>query len=221
MSEYVLELKGITKIFPGVKALNNVQFQLKPGEVHALMGENGEGKSTFIKVITGVHKAEEGEMFLNGQKVDFKGPKDAQAAGIAAVYQHPTSYLHLTVAENIFMGHEKERIIPIGNVSRSALVRYMDHGRAFFVKNRSEKALFTNCSGRSMSRQGFWKVLKGYVYDAGIQKDITPHTLRHSFAVHMLQNGADIKSVQEMLGHSDISSTQIYLGPAADSKCFP
>lgn len=71
MSEYVLELKGITKIFPGVKALNNVQFQLKPGEVHALMGENGAGKSTFIKVITGVHKAEEGEMFLNGQKVDF------------------------------------------------------------------------------------------------------------------------------------------------------
>ena len=106
VSEYVLELKGITKIFPGVKALNNVQFQLKPGEVHALMGENGAGKSTFIKVITGVHKAEEGEMFLNGQKVDFKGPKDAQEAGIAAVYQHPTSYPHLTVAENIFMGHE-------------------------------------------------------------------------------------------------------------------
>ena len=75
MSEYVLELKGITKIFPGVKALNNVQFQLKPGEVHALMGENGAGKSTFIKVITGVHKAEEGEMYLFGEKVDFKGPK--------------------------------------------------------------------------------------------------------------------------------------------------
>ena len=106
MSEYVLELKGITKIFPGVKALNNVQFQLKAGEVHALMGENGAGKSTFIKVITGVHKAEEGEMFLNGEKVDFKGPKDAQAAGIAAVYQHPTSYPDLTVTENIFMNHE-------------------------------------------------------------------------------------------------------------------
>ena len=104
--EYVLELKGITKIFPGVKALNRVQFQLKPGEVHALMGENGAGKSTFIKVITGVHKAEEGEMYLYGRKVDFKGPRDAQAAGIAAVYQHATSYPDLTVAENIFMGHE-------------------------------------------------------------------------------------------------------------------
>lgn len=106
MSEYVLELKNITKIFPGVKALNRVQFQLKPGEVHALMGENGAGKSTFIKVITGVHRAEEGEMYLFGKKVDFKGPRDAQAAGIAAVYQHPTSYPDLTVTENIFMNHE-------------------------------------------------------------------------------------------------------------------
>ena len=104
--DYILELKGITKIFPGVKALNNVQFQLKRGEVHALMGENGAGKSTFIKVITGVHAAEEGEMFLNGKKVRFKGPRDAQAAGIAAVYQHPTSYPELSVTENIFMGHE-------------------------------------------------------------------------------------------------------------------
>ncbi|WP_099466721.1 sugar ABC transporter ATP-binding protein [Konateibacter massiliensis] len=107
MSEYVLELKGITKIFPGVKALDNVHFQLKPGEIHALMGENGAGKSTFIKVITGVHKAEEGEMYLDGNQVHFKGPKDAQAAGIAAIYQHVTSYPQLSVTENIFMGHEK------------------------------------------------------------------------------------------------------------------
>lgn len=107
MSEYILELKGITKIFPGVKALNRVHFQLKQGEIHALMGENGAGKSTFIKVIMGVHKADEGEMYLDGKLVKFKGPRDAQAAGIAAIYQHVTSYPHLTVTENIFMGHEK------------------------------------------------------------------------------------------------------------------
>ena len=106
MSEYILELKGITKIFPGVKALNQVQFQLRHGEIHALMGENGAGKSTFIKVITGVHKAEEGAMYLDGQKVDFRGTKDAQSAGIAAIYQHVTAYPDLTVTENIFIGHE-------------------------------------------------------------------------------------------------------------------
>lgn len=107
MSEdLILELKGITKIFPGVKALNNVSFQLRRGEVHALMGENGAGKSTFIKVITGVHAAEEGHMYLNGSEVHFRGPKDALEAGIAAVYQHPTTYPTLSVTENIFMGHE-------------------------------------------------------------------------------------------------------------------
>ena len=89
---------------------------------------------------------------------------------------------------------------------------YLEEGRKVFVKDDSEHALFTNCSGKAMSRQGFWKMLKGYAQEAGIHRDITPHTLRHSFAVHMLQNGADVKSVQEMLGHSDISSTQIYLG---------
>lgn len=133
MSEYVLELKGITKIFPGVKALNQVQFQLKPGEVHALMGENGAGKSTFIKVITGVHRAEEGEMFLNGEKVDFKGPRDAQAAGIAAVYQHPTSYPDLTVTENIFMNHEvkKHGMIQWKEMNREAQ-KYLDQLDADF-----------------------------------------------------------------------------------------
>lgn len=106
----------------------------------------------------------------------------------------------------------KERVIPIGNVCRDALAAYMEQARASFVKSAGENALFTNCSGHAMSRQGFWKVLKQYAQAAGIHRDITPHTLRHSFAVHMLQNGADIKSVQEMLGHCDISSTQVYLG---------
>lgn len=106
MSDYRLELRGITKIFPGVKALNRVSFQLLPGEIHAIMGENGAGKSTFIKVITGVHQPDEGEIFMDGKPVEFKTPLDAQRHGIAAIYQHVTSYPHLSVAENIFMGHE-------------------------------------------------------------------------------------------------------------------
>ncbi|MGM0922972.1 MAG: sugar ABC transporter ATP-binding protein [Bacillota bacterium] len=107
MSEYVLELRGITKVFPGVKALDNVNFKLKPGEIHALMGENGAGKSTFIKVITGVHAPDKGEIYLNGEKVEFKNPNEVKARGIAAIYQHVTNYPDLSVSENIFMGHEK------------------------------------------------------------------------------------------------------------------
>ena len=107
MSGYILELKGVSKYFPGVKALDNVHFQLKPGEIHALMGENGAGKSTFIKVITGVHIPEEGEIYFNGEKVSFKNTREAQALGIAAIYQNSTAYPDLTVAENIFIGHEK------------------------------------------------------------------------------------------------------------------
>ena len=109
MADTILELRGITKIFPGVRALDKVQFDLRPGEIHALMGENGAGKSTFIKVIMGVHQADEGEMLLNGQPVHFKSTRDAQKAGIAAIYQHVTAYPHLTVAENIFIGHMKKR----------------------------------------------------------------------------------------------------------------
>lgn len=106
MSKYVLELEGITKVFPGVKALDKVHFQLQPGEIHALMGENGAGKSTFIKVITGVHQPEEGQIHLNGEAISFKNPREAQKHGIAAIYQHVTCYPDLSVTENIFMGHE-------------------------------------------------------------------------------------------------------------------
>ncbi len=107
MSEILLELKGITKTFPGVKALDKVHFQLRRGEIHAIMGENGAGKSTFIKVITGVHMPDEGEIILNGKKVVFRSPLAAQREGIAAIYQNVTSYPDLSVTENIFIGHEK------------------------------------------------------------------------------------------------------------------
>ena len=114
MSDYILEMKGITKIFPGVKALDKVDFQLKSGEIHALMGENGAGKSTFIKIITGVHTPDEGEIYLFGEKVEFKSPKDAQKLGIAAIYQHITCYPDLSVTENIFIGHETVQKSRIG-----------------------------------------------------------------------------------------------------------
>jgi len=106
MSEYILELKDIVKTFGPVKALDGVQFQLKRGEIHAIMGENGAGKSTFIKVITAVHQPDYGMMFLDGEKVNIKDPIEAQKLGIAAIYQNVTSFPDLTVTENIFMGQE-------------------------------------------------------------------------------------------------------------------
>ena len=104
----------------------------------------------------------------------------------------------------------KDRVVPFGNVAKNALKVYIRDARPAMVANNEEDALFTNCNGIPMSRQGFWKIVKHYQEKAGISKDITPHTLRHSFAAHLLENGADLKSIQEMLGHADISSTQIY-----------
>ena len=104
----------------------------------------------------------------------------------------------------------KERVIPLYQTAVRVLQYYVERVRPQMVEHPDEKALFVNMSGERMSRQGFWKIIKHYQEKAGIQKDITPHTLRHSFATHLLENGADLHSIQEMLGHADISSTQIY-----------
>lgn len=104
----------------------------------------------------------------------------------------------------------KERIIPFGKAAKKALMKYLNGTREEMLENKKADALFVNCSGQPMSRQGFWKLIKYYAKKADIKADITPHTLRHSFAAHLVENGADLKSVQEMLGHSDISTTQIY-----------
>ena len=143
MSETVLELHGITKIFPGVKALDQVEFNLRKGEIHALMGENGAGKSTFIKVIMGVHQAEEGQMLLDGQPVRFKNPKDAQKAGIAAIYQHVTAYPHLSVAENIFAGHLEKKL---GVVQWNKMYREADRLLQELNADFDSRALMGNLS---------------------------------------------------------------------------
>jgi len=105
---------------------------------------------------------------------------------------------------------KKERIIPLYPTAVRALTDYIEHVRPQLIEQPDERALFVNMNGSRMSRQGFWKIIKHYQDMAGIQKDITPHTLRHSFAAHLLENGADLPSIQKMLGHADISSTQVY-----------
>ena len=125
--------------------------------------------------------------------------------------------INLDVSDvNIQMGSitcqdgSKSRTIPFGKEAKTALAKYLEGGRSAIVDNKESTILFANCSGQKMSRQGFWKLIKHYAKKAGIEADITPHTLRHSFAAHLVENGADLRSVQEMLGHSDISTTQIY-----------
>lgn len=105
---------------------------------------------------------------------------------------------------------KKSRTIPLYPAALRALTVYIKEVRLLMVADPTERALFVNVGGARMSRQGFWKILKHYQAKAGIEKEITPHTLRHSFAVHLLENGADLGSLQELMGHSDISSTQVY-----------
>jgi len=160
------------------------------------------------------------EILLDQPKMDnSKGVRDKSmleflyAAGIRV-----SELVALNVEDvNLNMGYvlcsqntSSERVIPIGKIAIEILNTYIDNHRGSFVKNDDERSLFVNYHGKRLTRQGFWKIIKTYTKKANINKKITPHTLRHSFAAHLLQNGADLKSVQEMLGHSDISTTQIY-----------
>lgn len=127
-----------------------------------------------------------------------------------------TELINLNIDDvNLLLGYvkcngSKERIVPIGKLAIEALTNYVEKYRYTFLKNEKEVALFLNHRGERLTRQGFWKVIKYYAKLANIQKEITPHTLRHSFAAHLIENGADLRSVQQMLGHSDISTTQVY-----------
>lgn len=111
---------------------------------------------------------------------------------------------------------QKDRVVPMGSVARRSVAEYVRDGRPQLVRDPLVAAMFVNHHGRRLTRQGFWKIVKRYASQAGIDKDITPHTLRHSFATHLVENGADLRAVQEMLGHADISTTQVYTHIAKD-----
>jgi integrase/recombinase XerD len=162
---------------------------------------------------------EEVELLLDQpQCVDLKGYRDkamlellyATGIRVSELIQLDTQDLNIDLAYIKCNKGTRERMIPIGSMAISALKEYQSKSRPLLIQTNYEKALFVNINGGRLTRQGFWKIIKQYKNQAQISKDITPHTLRHSFAAHLLENGADLRSIQEMLGHSDISSTQIY-----------
>ena len=163
--------------------------------------------------------SKEVELFLEQPDArDAKGCRDKAmlellyATGIRVSELIGLDVEHLNLSAGFLRcpGAKKERIIPLYPTAVRALDDYLRHVRPQMIEQPEEPSLFVNMNGSRMSRQGFWKIIKHYQELAGIQKDITPHTLRHSFAAHLLENGADLHSIQEMLGHADISSTQVY-----------
>ena len=170
--------------------------------------------------------SQEVELLLDQPKnVDLKGTRDKAMLEFAyATGMRVTEIISLNISdvnvENSTVtckANNKKRVIPLGSLSLKALQEYIENARPILVKDENEEALFVNINGRRLTRQGFWKIVKYYKEQAHITKDITPHVLRHSFATHLLQNGADLKSIQTMLGHSDISSTQVYMQFQDDS----
>ncbi len=180
------------------------------GEIHV---DRGEKK--LPQILTG---KEVERLLAQPSGTDAKGLRDkAMLEVMYATGIRVTELIDLNVEDvNLELGiikchsAKKSRAIPLYPAALRALGVYLREVRVVMVADPQEKALFVNVSGGRMSRQGFWKILKHYQEKAGIEKEITPHTLRHSFAVHLLENGADLGSLQELMGHSDISSTQIY-----------
>jgi integrase/recombinase XerD len=174
----------------------------------------------IIKRVPNILTSKEVELLLDQPKdVDLKGTRDkamlefAYATGMRVTEMISLNLDDVKLDEGyvVCRGRSKSRNIPLGSMSLKALKEYMDDARPYLIRNEEEDALFVNVNGTRLTRQGFWKIVKYYKEQAHIEKDITPHVLRHSFATHLLQNGADLKAIQTMLGHSDISSTQVYM----------
>lgn len=172
------------------------------------------------KRVPSILTSKEIELLLDQPKdVDLKGTRDKAMLEFAyATGMRVTEIISLNIEDvNLEEGYvlckfgSKQRNIPLGSLSLKALKEYIEESRPYLIRDESVNALFVNINGKRLTRQGFWKIVKYYKEQAHITKDITPHVLRHSFATHLLQNGADLKAIQTMLGHSDISSTQVYM----------
>ena len=207
---------SVTRFLASVKSFYN--FQLFSGKVKTNPAK-GVSAAKVERKYPEILTSKEVDLFLEQPRcVDAKGFRDhamlelLYATGIRVSELITLDLDDLNLAAGLIhcSSRGKERIIPLYRTAVKALQDYVWKIRPQLVSDPEETALFVNMNGERMSRQGFWKIIKYYQEKAGIEKEITPHTLRHSFAVHLLENGADLRSIQEMLGHADISSTQIY-----------
>ena len=203
-------LASLKNFFAYAVSTGFIESSPVPEDIHV---DRGEKK--LPQILTG----KEVELLLSQPAcVDAKGYRDkAMLEVMYATGMRVTELIDLDIDDvNPELGSvrcrsaKKSRVIPLYPAALKSLVIYIQDIRPTLVSDPSEAALFVNVGGSRMSRQGFWKILKYYQAKAGIEKEITPHTLRHSFAVHLLENGADLGSLQELMGHSDISSTQLY-----------
>ncbi len=207
---------SVTRFLASVKSFYN--FQMFSGRVKDNPAKGvtaAKVKRKYPEILT----SKEVDLFLEQpQCVDAKGFRDhamlellyATGIRVSELITLDLDDLNLAAGFIHCSSKGKERIIPLYRTAVKALQDYVWKIRPQLVPGEEETALFVNMNGERMSRQGFWKIIKYYQGKAGIEKEITPHTLRHSFAAHLLENGADLRSIQEMLGHADISSTQIY-----------
>ena len=224
MKEYIKDLEeegkkpsSISRCIASIRSF--YQFAVRKGKVKKDPTEHIQSPKSE-KRVPSVLTAKEVELLLEQPKdVDLKGKRDKAMLEFAyATGMRVTEIISLNVDDiNLEEGFVtcrnagKQRNIPLGKIALKAVKEYIEEARDILIKSEDEEALFVNINGKRLTRQGFWKIIKYYKEQAHISKDITPHVLRHSFATHLLQNGADLKAIQVMLGHSDISSTQVYM----------
>ena len=230
IKEYLNHLQGIGKktssisrSLASIRSFYQYETRVKKVKINPTEGVQAPKVEKHAPCIL---SSQEVELLLEQPKdVDLKGTRDkamlefAYATGmrVTEMISLNVEDVNLDTATVVCKTGTKQRIIPLGSLSLKALKEYIEDARPILVRDDEEKALFVNINGRRLTRQGFWKIIKYYKEQAHITKDITPHVLRHSFATHLLQNGADLKSIQTMLGHSDISSTQVYMQFQDDS----
>ena len=224
MKEYIEHLQSIGKkastISRCIASIRSFyQYELKNKKVEQDPTDQIQSPKIEKRVPSVLTSKEVALLLEQPKDVDLKGIRDKAMLEFAyATGMRVTEIISLNIDDiNFEEGYvncrhaNKPRIIPLGKMSLKALKEYTEQARGILLKNDEEKALFVNVNGQRLTRQGFWKIIKYYKEQAHITKDITPHVLRHSFATHLLQNGADLKAIQTMLGHSDISSTQVYM----------